>query len=188
MEALVAENIPSEAIDIMGSLFVKGNIVDSFKIVCNSHGFSITFHLNKAKSSYDESSPLATPSSRHKSPSALLRDSERRDSYVMQRPTLIDRETNTDGVNLAADDHDAQNDIQTDTLAEQVLGDSDCECGESEYNTAEVNEKVDNKAAVHEYAPSGQSQIQQNVVSHEGNHEDNIRNQKKAIVITRVKK
>ena len=43
MESTILDNLPTEVITIMGSLFEKGNNVKNFKLVKNSHGFSINY-------------------------------------------------------------------------------------------------------------------------------------------------
>ena len=66
MESVVIENIPYDALAIMGSLFEKGNIVNSYGISANIHGFSITLPLCQPKAERSASlqySPLTTPSS-----------------------------------------------------------------------------------------------------------------------------
>ena len=65
------DNIPSEALFILGSLFQKGNLVDSFKIAGNNYGFSVTLHLSMTKTEISDSSPLATPSTQRNTKALL---------------------------------------------------------------------------------------------------------------------
>ena len=104
MDSVVIENIPYEAIAIMSSLFEKGNTVNSYRIIGNTHGFTITFQMclpKEAKPGIQEYSPLATPKSKkhYKSPSALLRDKIRIDSFVLDHkstPSLRDQQEEAD--------------------------------------------------------------------------------------------
>ena len=74
----------------MGSLFEKGNTVNSYRLFGNTHGFSITFQLCQPKSAtpgISEYSPLTTPNSKkhYKSPSALKRDQIRIDNFIFEQ-------------------------------------------------------------------------------------------------------
>ena len=95
MDTTIADHLPMQALDIMGSFFEKGNIVNSFKRVGNAYGFSLTFQLSAPKSSSPELSPLTTPNSKrcHKSPAAIARDRHRIDSYVISQNDTSINET-----------------------------------------------------------------------------------------------
>ena len=70
--------------NLLLNYFKKGNTVDSFKVVCNNHGYSLTLHLAKPKNDLSDyfPGPLATPKSiKHKSPSNIKRDFSRRQSF-----------------------------------------------------------------------------------------------------------
>ena len=126
MESVVIENIPYDALAIMGSLFEKGNIVNSYRLIANIHGFSITLQLCQPKterSALTENSPLTTPSAKrsYKSPSAINRDKTRMNSFIsdhesIQQVAVEPNETDTyleNGINsdMASERHDESQEI-----------------------------------------------------------------------------
>ena len=84
MESAIIDNLPTEILNIMTSLFEKGNIVNSYRMTGNAHGFSITLQLYQSMSTIHSGSPLMTPRSKRlgKSPSTLQRDQHRMNAYL----------------------------------------------------------------------------------------------------------
>ena len=80
----ITNNLPVDAMNIMAMLFDKGNIVNSYKLVANGHGFSFTLQLNQTNK--EQPSALSTPRTMgsYKSPSSRSRDQKRYREYMQQ--------------------------------------------------------------------------------------------------------
>ena len=87
----ITDHLPVDAIDIMKMLFERGNVVKDFKLSGNSRGYSMTLHITHSETSPTQwtpasmGTPLSTPLSNGKSPSASQRDYNRRQTWITDK-------------------------------------------------------------------------------------------------------
>ena len=120
-------NLPVDAMNIMAMLFDKRNIVNSYKLVANGHGFSFTLQLNQTNK--EQPSALSTPRTMgsYKSPSSRSRDQRRYMQYQQQHDMSPQHDA----------DHFDNNNMKDNTIVEKQVDADD-------QNTVEICEKVNN--------------------------------------------
>ena len=107
MDFNLADHLPSDALDIMGMLFSKGNVTKDFRLIRNSRGYSMTLHIYNPDDVTADWSPRndIRISSPQKSPSTMSRNYNRRQTWLLNKDCDLPECISKDGCIQVTDKH-----------------------------------------------------------------------------------
>lgn len=115
----IRDYLPCDANEMLGFLFIKGNIVKNFKLVGHSNGYTVVFQLGlpSENNMFQGESPICTPKSKlkYKSPSTQKRDHQRLNSYLQKEMDIDNKQSN-----ISLSNEDSKEDNGCDNLSNDI--------------------------------------------------------------------